>query len=104
MFCRLVGEISDSRSCHSYTAIFTCKKKTIVTDTERKRNGVIFVNLDENIGIGCLKEKYEQRQKNQKGKIFVIPVKYCAKKPWVDAPYGKSTFRLCNQDQNHALA
>lgn len=55
-----MGEISDSHFCHSYTVIFTHKKKTIVTDSQRKRNGVIYINLDENIGIGCLIEKDEQ--------------------------------------------
>lgn len=76
-----------------------------MTDTQRKRYGIIYINLDENIGVGCLKQKDEQRQKNQKDKAFIIiPVKYCTKELWVDTAYGKSRFRLCNQYQNCVLA
>lgn len=74
-----------------------------MADTQIKINYVIYINLDENIGIGCLKQKDKQRQKNRKDKIFVIPVKYCTTESCVDAPYGKSRFRLCNQDQNCTL-
>ena len=50
-----------------------------MTDTQRKRNNIIYINLEENIGIGCLKEKDEQRKKNRKDKAFVTPFKYCTK-------------------------
>lgn len=83
--------------------IFTYKKKAVLTDTQIKRNGLIYINLDENIGIASLKEKDEQRQKNWKNKILVIPVKYYTKEVWIDSPYAKSRFKLCNQDQNYTL-
>lgn len=56
-----MGEISDSDFRHSYTVLtLAYKKRTIMTDSQRKRNGANYINLDENIGIGCLREKDEQ--------------------------------------------
>lgn len=51
----------------------------VVTDTQRKRNNVIYINLEENIGTGCLKEKDKQRKKNRRDKAFVTPVRYYTK-------------------------
>lgn len=73
----------------------------MVTDTQRKRNNIIYINLEENIGIGCLKEKDEQGKENRKDKEFVTPVKYCTKEVCADdqyfSPYGKSRFRVYSQ-------
>lgn len=44
-----------------------------MTDTKRKRNNIIYINLEENIGIGCLKEKDEDRKKIGKMLKHLLP-------------------------------